>query len=415
MNLSYKLQGKKDIKNIYLRLYKNKFDICVCTNLVVLGGDFANEQSKSDSQLNENLLNLKLNVLKQYNLSFSKGTVIDSNWLKDVVKTTFERPSQENGLVNQDYTIYFSDFADYWIENFAKTWKTASRKNMSKVLFSQYISFIGIFKDYEKTINRKLQMRFLTQEEIYLFLEYLQELDYSVSTIERSFLGRLRFFCNRAKDLKIDICSDHSQNFFFDSEEDIEGVFLNEKEIQSIYNLDLSDNDLFENVRDNLIISCWTALRISDFMTNLKTDNIKDGIISIKTQKTGQFVKLPLHFQVKEILAKRFGQLPSKMIHSEYNKQLKIVCQMAKIDNVIFGKLFDTDKKRKIKGHFPKFMLCSSHIGRKSLVSNLRGKVSDNLLASIGGWKNTELLNTYDNTTKLDYAHELENYFNNNN
>jgi integrase len=284
---------------------------------------------------------------------------------------------------------------------------------MSKVLISQYLSFVGIFKDYEKTINRKLKMRLLNQDEIYLFIEYLQELEYSVSTIDR-LLGRLRFFCNRAKDLKLDICNDHSLNFFLEEENEFDGIYLNEKEIQSIYDLDLSDNDLLNNVRDNIIISCWTGLRISDFMTNLKTENIKDNIISIKTQKTGSFVKIPLHFQVKEILSKRFGQLPRKMIHSEYNKQIKIVCKLAKIDNVVFGKLFDKTKKRKVSGYYPKYMLCSSHIGRKSLVSNLRGKVSDNLLASIGGWKNTNLLDTYNNTTKLDYAQELETYFNKN-
>lgn len=413
MNLSYKLQGKKDIKNIYLRLYKNKFDICVCTDLVVLESDFENEQSKTNTELNEVLLNLKLNVLRQYNLCFSKGVIIDTNWLKNVIKTTFERPNKEIGLINEGYTIYFSDFSDYWIEHYSKNWKTSARKNMSKILISQYFSFIGIFKYYEKSINRKLEMRLLTQDEIYLFIEYLQELEYSVSTIER-LLGRLRFFCNRAKDLKLDICNHHSLNFFLEEENEFDGIYLNEKEIQSIYDLDLSDNDLLDSVRDNLIISCWTGLRISDFMTNLKTENIKDNIISIKTQKTGSFVKIPLHFQVKEILAKRFGQLPSKMIHSEYNKQIKIVCKLAKIDNIVFGKLFDNNKKRKIVNHYPKYMLCSSHIGRKSLVSNLRGKVSDNLLASIGGWKNTSLLDTYNQTTKLDYAQELETYFNKN-
>jgi integrase len=413
MNITFRLNGKKQIKNIDIRLYLNKFDICTSTNLVVFENDWENEQSKSDTQLNENLLNLKLNVLKQYNLCFAKGIVINANWLKNVVKTTFDRPNKEVGLINQDYTIYFSDFASYWIDYHSKDWKTSARKNMSKVLVSQYASFVGIFKDYEKTINSKLELRLLTQEQIYLFIEYLQGLDYSVSTIKRM-LGRVSFMCNRAKDLKLDICSDHSLNFFLEEENEFDGIYLSEKEIKSIYDLDLSDNNLLDNVRDNLIISCWSGLRISDFMTNLKTDNIKDGIISIKTQKTGSFVKLPLHFQVKNILAKRFGQLPSKMIHSEYNKHLKIVCKLAKIDNVVFGKLFDNNKKRKVSGNYPKYMLCSSHIGRKSLVSNLRGKVSDDLIASIGGWKTKDLLNTYDNTTKLDYANELEIYFNNN-
>lgn len=415
MTIQFKLQGVKEIQKIYIRVYASKLDLCICTDLAVFKTDWdlETELSKTDLSLNETLLNLKLNVLKEFNSSLAKGLVLNVIWLKSIVKNCLQRPSEEVGLINSDYSIYFSDFSIYWMKEFSLKWKTSSRKNMSKVLISQYNSFIRIFQYYEKTINRKIELRQLTQEEIYSFIEYLQELSYSVSTVQR-ILGRLRFFCNRASDLKFEVCKDHSLNYYFEPEEEIDGVYLNIDEIQKIYDLDLIDNHLLDNVRDNLVISCWTGLRVSDFMTNLKTDNINNNIISIKTQKTGSFVKVPLHPQVKFILSKRFGQLPSKINFSDYNKQIKEVCRLAEIDNVIFGKIFCSKTNRKKSGHFYKYLLISSHVGRRSFISNLKGKISDQALATLGGWTTTNLLNTYNKTSKLDYAKELSSFWDKN-
>ena len=414
MNIQIKAVGLKEIQKIYIRVYANRLDLSVCTELSVLKSDWdaETESSKTDLQLNENLLKLKLEVLKQFNYNLTKGLMINTIWLKNVVKTCFDRPIQEVGLVNSDHSIYFSSFSTWWMDNCSAKWKTSARKNMSSVLISQYNSFIEIFKNYELQANKRIELRLLTQEEIYCFIEYLQDLDYSVSTCKR-ILGRLRFFCNRAKDLRFDICFDHSLNFYFEPEEEIDGIYLNEDEIQTIYDLDLSDNYLLDNVRDNLIISCRTSLRISDFMTNLKTDNIKDGIISIKTQKTGTFVKLPIHPQVKNILSKRFGQLPNKIAFSEYNKQIKEVCRIAKIDTITYGKVFCSETQRKKLGYYPKSSLVTSHIGRRSFISNLRGKISDTALAKLGGWTTTKLLDTYNQTSKTDYANTLNEFWNN--
>lgn len=410
MNITYKLQGKKDFKNIYLRLYKNKFDICICTNLVVLESDFENEQSKTNTELNEILLNLKLNVLKQYNLCFAKGIVIDRNWLENVIKSTFERPNKEIGLINEDYTIYFSDFSDYWIKNYSSKWKTASRKNMSSVLLSQYVSFIGIFKDYEKNSNRKLEMRLLSQEEIYLFLEYLQGLDYSTSTIIRS-LGRLRFFCNRANDLKFDVCSDHSQNFFFDEEDEIDGIYLTEDEINKIINYDFSFDENLNIAKQNYLILLFTGLRGTDGLKNLDISNIKDDLIKIKTQKTGQSVVIPVHRVIKDIVKQNFGNLPPKMNLTKFNLAIKTICQICDIDEQVFGSLYNKEKNRKVKGYYKKFQLISSHSARKSFCTINYGKIPNEVLCSVLGWSTDKMISLYNKTTKTDYANQLKSHW----
>jgi integrase len=410
MNLTYKLQGKKDVKKIYLRFYKNKFDVCVSTNLVVLESDWKNEQSKTDSQLNETLLNLKLSVLKQYNLCFAKGVVLNANWLKSVIKTTFDRPNKEVGLINQDYTIYFSDFAVYWIDLHSKTWKTSARKNMSKVLVSQYASFVSIFKDYEKTINSKLELRLLTQEQIYLFIEYLQGLEYSVSTIDR-LIGRLRFFCNRAKDLKLDVCNDHSLNFFLEPEDEIDSVYLNESEINKIINYDFSFDENLNIAKQNYLILLFTGLRGTDGLKNLDISNIKDDIIKIKTQKTGQTVVVPIHKVVKDILKSNFGNLPQKITLTKFNLAIKTICQICDIDERVSGRLYDKEKNRKAKGYYKKYQLISSHSARKSFATIHYGKLPSEAICSVMGWSNDKMLRHYNQTSKNDYANQLNAYW----
>lgn len=64
-------------------------------------------------------------------------------------------------------------------------------------------------------------------------------------------------------------------------------IYLNEDEINQIYELDLSKTPHFERVRDLFIVGCWTGLRFSDF-TAIKPENIKDEYLEIKTFKTGE-------------------------------------------------------------------------------------------------------------------------------
>ena len=127
MNIQIKAVGLKEIQKIYIRVYANRLDLSVCTELSVLKSDWDSEteSSKTDLQLNENLLKLKLEVLKQFNYNLTKGLIINTIWLKNVVKTTFDRPIQEVGLVNSDFNIYVSDFAYHWLDNFASTWKVS--------------------------------------------------------------------------------------------------------------------------------------------------------------------------------------------------------------------------------------------------------------------------------------------------
>jgi integrase len=415
MNINYKLQGVKPIKKLSVRFYHHKFDLSTVTNIMLMESewDSVNQSVIGNSEVTIALQDLKSAILKQYNRDFCNGVLIDKVWLQKVVKTSFGRPKEEENLVSPDHTIYVSDFSTWWLDTQAVEWSVSAKKKMDVPLQNQYKKFVKTLQEYEKVIGEKLQLRSIKIKDLKSFVDYLDSENYQTSTIERQ-IGRFRFFLNRASEHNIEVNQSFKQRIYFDKDEDIEGVYLNEKEISKIYNLDLSHDEDLDNVRDNLIISVWTALRISDFMYNLNTENIKDGIISIKTNKTGSFVKIPVHYQVKSILFKRFGNLPKKISSSEYNIKVKKVCQLAEIDYLVYGKLFDNKLKRKAVNYYKKYELISSHVGRKSLISNLRGKVSNETLMAIGGWKSEKMINHYTKTSKTEYARLLENFWENN-
>jgi len=415
MNIKLSTYSKKSgLQQVIVRLYYGRFDLSAKLEVFVAENDWNDDLQLTNSSnlVNEKLLKLKSEILARYNEDYVRGILINKSWLNQIISEIFNRPSEEKKLINSDANIYLVDFANEWLKTKSATWKTSHSKVMNKTLRGQYQNVVDLLEEFEQFANYKITLKDLKTEDFYSFIDYLQnELDYNISTIER-ILSRIKFFCSRAKENGLKISSEYTKRIYLDKEQDeIETVYLNEIEIDKIYNLQIDDEDL-DHARDLLIISCYCGLRVSDFMYNLDTSKIKDGIISIKTKKTGAFVKIPVHNYISAILNKRFGNLPKRFNEHEYNTLIKKIGEIAKIDNLVFGSLWDADKKRKVKGYNPKFKYFSSHIGRRSLISNLRGKISDEALASIGGWTTTNLLDTYNKTTKIEYAEQLNNYWN---
>ena len=154
--------------------------------------------------------------------------------------------------------------------------------------------------------------------------------------------------------------------------EDVSHIYLNENELDLLWNLDLSNNSRLETVRDLFLIGCHTALRFSDF-TNIKPQNIIETTggraIKIQTQKTSQTVFIPLHWRVEVILAKYDNQLPRAISNQKMNDYLKEVGKLAGIDTQI-----ETSKTKaglKFTSLQPKYELITTHTARRSAATNM--------------------------------------------
>jgi integrase len=415
MNIKFNLTKNKKNYKVSVRVYYKNFDVSLNLDLFAFSDeewDFSCETFRDNPEANEKLLELKSTILKRYNRDFTRGILINKSWIQEIVKEVFDRPTNEVALINNDKDIYFVDFSNYWLKTFADTWKTSPKETMSKLVKSQYQKFVDIFADFQAEKKVRYTLYGLTQDDVYELVNWLEEDDYNSATIER-YVGRLKFFLNRAAEISLKVSQVRNQRIYIDKESsEVESVYLNEEEIQKIYNLDLSHDFELDNARDNLIISCFSGLRVSDLMTGLNTDNIKEGFISVKTKKTKTFVTIPVHKMVESILRKRFGQLPKKTTTFEYNRLIRIVCQLAEIDNQILAKVWNPSKKRKEIKYVKKYEAIGSHTARRSFASNLYGKVPNEVIQSVAGWSSSEMLNHYNKTSKKEYAEQLKTFWN---
>ncbi len=416
MNITYKLQGVRAIKKLSVRFFHNKLDLSTVTNVMLMSSewDVENQSVIGNSEVTIALQDLKSAILKQYNRDFCNGILIDKVWLQKVVKTSFMRPKEEDKLVSPDHTIYVSDFSTYWLENESKNWNVSAKKKMDLPLKNQYKKFVKTLCEYEIVIGEKLQLRNIRIANIKSFAEYLETENYQVATVERQ-VGRFRFFLNRAVEHNIEVDQSFKQRIYFDKEDDVEGVYLNEKEIQKIVDRDFSDNYELNITKQNFLIGIHTGLRVSDFL-RLDTSHMSEGVFKIKTKKTGATVVVPIHPIVKKVIDYNFGNLPPKVSSSDFNINIKTICQICEIDHLVYGKLFDKDLKRKKTGYFKKYQLISSHVCRRSFATNNYGKFDDAVIKSVCGWsKKSNQLDHYNKISKLEYAEIMQNKWNDGN
>ncbi|WP_316827848.1 site-specific integrase [Pedobacter miscanthi] len=159
-----------------------------------------------------------------------------------------------------------------------------------------------------------------------------------------------------------------------------ETIYLNRDELALIQKLDLSNHVELDRIRDLFLVGAWTGLRFSDF-NRLSADNISDGFIRMKTSKTSSQAVIPINAVVSDILAKYDNNIPNGYANQYMNRQLKVICKMAKIQSSEIKVDFVNGKKRVNK--VQKWQLVSTHTARRSFATNLYGLVPNNTIMAI--------------------------------
>jgi integrase len=413
MKIVYRLIGTKELKKVYVRLYHNKLNLPVSTNLISRTEDWDSnlELFKKNKEANKKLIDLKINIENAFNSDFSSGVIMDKAWLKNIVTKTFLRPNKEEKLLNHSYTIFLDDFGIHWLENDAKEWKNSRSKLLTNKAKSQKLKALEQFKEFQSQKDKKIRLIDFTTQEIKGFYDFLIAKKYSVSTAKKT-LSEIKFLCKRALELKFNVCLDFEQPILFkDDSVKVDDIYLNESEINTIFNYDFSDNETMDIIRDNFILSLWTGKRISDLM-NLNSENLMNGIIESIDIKTNAFVKVPLHPQVKAVIKKYFGCLPPKVNKDEYNLQIKEICRLCKIDAMTYGKVFNPKTERKVTAYYEKHKLVTSHTARRSFATNLSRFLPLKHVAKILGWSDEKMVNHYNKTTEAEAWEKFDNHFN---
>ena len=403
------LQGTKNPAVIYIRLRDGrKLDIKAKTNYHINPENWDEKEQRPVKKLLKNidyanldtdLSGLKVSLLTEYNKSKGVKT-IDSKWLNEFINPT--EPASK-------YPVNLVDYIDTYIE--------FKKKDVKETTIKKCKGIKELLIRFEKHTKSIVLIKDINQDFKIAFENYCEEMGYAKNTTAKNLIY-IKAFCNHAK------ANGLETHFQLDSVKikynRAKHIYLNNEEITKIESLE--DQSLTEglvNAKYWLLISCYCAQRVSDFMrfdkSMIRYEKNRKGelkpLLEFTQVKTGKIMTIPLHSKIIEILEKFDGNFPKKISDQRYNDHIKNVCKAAGINELTLGKLFNPETKLQEEKLYEKYLLVSSHIGRRSFATNNYGKIPTTFLMQMTGHATESMFLTYIGKSNKDIAIEMTDFF----
>jgi integrase len=265
-------------------------------------------------------------------------------------------------------------------------------------------------QEYKKKYSSKITFDKVTLDFFYSYVAFLKTLKnqkgepISQNTIAKD-IRLLKVFMGEAVDLKLTNNLEFKHDKFNIAEVATDAVYLSEREIEKLYNYDLSDKNKLEPVRDLFVFGCCVGLRFSDYSKIQKENIVKiddDLFIKLITEKTDELVIIPCSPLVLQIFKRYEGnenRLPKSISNQKFNDYIKEACQLAELNET--GRL-STDLSK------PLYDCITSHTARRSFATNLYLDGYPVIeIMKITGHKTEKAFMKYIRVTKLDAAKRL--------
>ena len=338
------------------------------------------DHSIATAELNEKLDRLENHLLKELNNLSNKSGGIPTNWLLDHVNLCFYRVS-----------ITKSNMLLYQIEHYIELAPTKRVKRTGSIGLSSntirnLMRFYELIDAFEEYLGNVIDLTKLDHTRVQKFQEWLLSVrGYSVNNAGLQ-LKLLKMVCKQAERNGVEVHSytRHIESFTQRSKDRILQT-LSFDEIERIKNLTGLPSTL-ENSRRWMLVGLFIGQRVSDLL-KLTSQNIRRAEIGIYVdllqQKTEKHVTIGVvDAKVIQILGDYFPYLISAQ---QFNKQIKQICQLAGITEMVKGyKTCEKTRRRKL-GVYPKYSLISSHDLRRSFATNYFGKIPTPILMQITG------------------------------
>ncbi|MBI4946451.1 MAG: site-specific integrase [Bacteroidetes bacterium] len=270
-------------------------------------------------------------------------------------------------------------FIEKFIEESKSRINDKTGRMYSAGIIHAYKNTLRLLHDFKKKKGKRIDFNTIDLDFYHDFSEYLtKEIGFANNTIG-GHIKRIKTFLNEATERGINTNLAYKSKRFKVITEETDSIYLNEKELEAIYKLDLSNNSRLDRVRDLFLVGCWTGLRFSDF-SNIKPENIKGDFIEIETKKTAEPVSIPIHWTVKQTMKKYKGKYPnslppaiSNVKMNEYIKELGEIKELEKTTKSLHAQTPTSITKGgvNITTNNKKFELITMHTARRSFASNL--------------------------------------------
>lgn len=340
-----------------------------------------------------------------------------SDFLESTIRT-FELNNEltSNELLKDKFNIHFkkkkvtrkspyiTDIIEVFIESrynslaLSKTWKQKYFNIKNKILI------------YEQHINKKIKFSDIDNVFFDDLCGFLRKIDippfkpHNDNTLAR-FIGMVKTFLkwsyNDYHTLDLSKITNPVKSYQADD------VYLTEKEIEKLENIELNNEKLSES-RDMFLIGIYSGQRFSDYSVFEKADIINNMIIK-KAEKTEYESYIPLHDKLNRLLEKYNWELP-QISNYHFNKHIHKICQLANIDEEIKQTTYRGNEKEVT--YKKKYEIISSHTARRTFItlSAERG-MPDHVIMKITGIRKVETLLKYKKTSQQSIIDSMNKYW----
>ncbi len=336
--------------------------------------------SRKNRALNRHLDQIQSELNSHLNLTLEKAKNINGYWLKDYVKTCYYN-------VNYLPEILIStQIKDYISSAPTKRVKRTGAIGLSKNSIRNLSQFLETVKEYESLKNHPIVVDQLDHNQVSLFQQWLLEVKgYSVNHAGLQ-LKLLKMICKYAEKNGVEVhpYTQHIESFTQRSKDRYLQT-LSFEDIKAIKALNGLSTSL-ENAKKWTLIGLYIGQRISDVLslTPEQCRITQTGMyIDVIQKKTDKHVTIGVvDPDVIKVLTDEF---PYSISSQLYNQQLKKICRLAGINELVKGYKFCPNMKRKKLDLYPKCDVISSHDLRRSFATNYFGKIATPILMQITG------------------------------
>ena len=308
------------------------------------------------AKLNRRLDEIEYNVKLIYSELKKVGDEVSRNELKKELDIYFGRTSR------MDIPKDFNGYIQYLISSKEGLINPKTKRLYSPRTFSKY----KYIKNVCNEIDPYIEFKDFTENFYSLkFEKHLIAKKQSLNTIGKYSQTLKSILAAAYKD---GVHKNHYYKEYPVHREETVNIYLNDAEINQMFDLDLTHIPHLERIRDMFVIGAQTGLRFSD-LYSIRKRHINDEVITLKTYKTGTTVEIPIFPKTRALLEKYDYKLPTAISNQKFNEYIKEVGKLVGIDTITRKTVLratgeDVDHKKK-------YELITTHTMRRSFCTNL--------------------------------------------
>ncbi len=379
-------------------------------------GNFSALQRKENKRINN-----ELKKILQYCRDYA-NLVSESNLVDDALpfnKSTFVKYISDR-IRGKAATIRMNaeDFIKDYIQRKSSMVNSRTSRRISNGTVYNHRLALKRLQRFCRDKHKKIVWALFDKRFVEYFTAWMNAQNYSANTIASQY-SIIKVWLSDAE--MEGYITDKSFHKYPTATHDVDNIYLSEDEIQKLYEIDFSADEIrkqidvkssIEQTRDLFIVACWTGLRFGDWH-DLSNSTMTDDRIIIITHKTMTRVEIPIHPMVKKILDKYNWKLPKSVDKSKTIIQIQKCGELAQIDTPTV--LHRVKGGKEIISTEPKYKFITNHTARRTFCTNmyLRG-IPTKAIMDISGHTTEENFFKYIKISPKQSAKQLDASFKSN-